>query len=140
MCFTKNILLINNQIFQTNKLKITEIFPWCDFQPHIRPSENTGKLMCNIEFNTSLEEVQINKITYYIYENTFSKPHIYTPQIHSINCKLYEKNECNIITRQGPEFIYGECRLFKVVVKVNVEYNKKKYTLTSDKINITETS
>ena len=140
MCFTKNILLINNQIFQTNKLKITEIYPWCDFQPHNGPSENTGKLMCNINFNTSLEEVQINKITYYIYENTFSKPHIYTPQIHSINCNLYEKHECHIITRQGPEFIYGECSLFKVVVKVNVEYNKKKYTLTSDKINITKTA
>ena len=140
MCFTKNILLINNQIFQTNKLKITEIYPWCDFQPHNGPSENTGKLMCNIDFNTSLEEVQINKITYYIYENTFSKPHIYTPQIHSINCNLYEKHECHIITRQGPEFIYGECSLFKVVVKVNVEYNNKKYTLTSNKINITETS
>ena len=140
MCFTKNILLINNQIFQTNKLKITEIFPWCDFQPHYGDSVNTGKLMCNIEFNTSLKEVQINKITYYIYENTFSKPHIYTPQIHSINCNLYEKHECHIITRQGPEFIYGECSLFKVVVKVNVEYNKKKYTLTSDKINITKTS
>ena len=139
MCFTKNILLINNQIFQTNKLKITEIFPWCDFQPHNGSSENTGKLMCNIGFNTSLEEVQINKITYYIYENTFSKPHIYTPQIHSINCELYEKHKCHIITRQGPEFI-GECSLFKVVVKVNVEYNKKKYTLTSDKINITKTS
>ena len=140
MCFTKNILLINNQIFKTNKLKIKEIFPWCDFQPHNGHSENTGKLMCNIEFNKSLEEVQINKITYYIYENTFSKPHIYTPQIHSINCNLYEKHECHIITRQGPEFIYGECSLFKVVVKVNVEYNKKIYTLTSDKINITETA
>ena len=136
MCFTKNILLINNQIFQTNKLKIKEIFPWCDFQPHNGASENTGKLMCNIDFNTSLEEVQINKITYYIYESTFSNPHIYTPQIHTINCKLYEKNECNIITRQGPEFI-GDCKL---AVKVNVEYNKKIYTLTSDKINITETS
>lgn len=140
MCFTKNILLINNQIFLTNKLKIKKIFPWCDFQPHIGPSENTGKLMCYIDFNTSLEEVQIKKITYYIYENKFSKPHVYTPQINSINCQLYEKHKCHIITRQGPEFIYGECSLFKVVVKVNVEYNNKKYTLTSDKINITETS
>jgi hypothetical protein len=140
MCFTKNILLINNQIFPTNKLKIKKIFPWCDFQPHIGPSENTGKLMCCINFNTSLEELQINKITYYIYDNKFSKPHVYTPQIHSINCELYEKRKCDIITRQGSEFIYGECSLFKVVVKVNVEYNNKKYTLTSDKINITETS
>ena len=140
MCFKKNILLINNQIFPTNKLKIKKIFPWCDFQPHNGNSENTGKLMCCIDFNTSLEEVQIKKITYYIYENKFSKPHVYTPQIHSINCQLYEKHKCHIITRQGPEFIYGECSLFKVVVKVNVEYNNKKYTLTSNKINITETS
>lgn len=130
MCFSRNKL----------KLKIKEIYPWCDFQPYIGCSKNYGKLMCNIEFNASLEEVQINKITYHIYDNIFSKPHIYTPQIHSTNCELYEKHKYHIITRQGPEFIYNECDLFKVVVIVNVEYNKKQYTVKSNKINIVETS
>jgi hypothetical protein len=126
--------------FSRNKLKITQIYPWCDFQPYTGTSENHGKLMCRIEFNKSLEEVQINKITYHIYDNIFSKPHEYTPQIHSTNCQLYEKNEYNIITRQGPEFLYGECELFTVIVIVNVEYNKKQYTIKSNKINIVATS
>jgi hypothetical protein len=140
MCFLENILLTNNQIFPTNKLKIKQIYPWCDFQPYTGTSENHGKLMCHIVFNTSLEEVQINKITYYIYDNIFSKPHEYTPQIHSTNCQLYEKHEYNIITRQGPEFLYGECDLFTVIVKINVKYNNKNYTLTSEQKNIIETS
>ena len=126
--------------FSRNKLKIKNIYPWCDFQPYTGHSNNSGKLMCYINFNKSLEEVQINKITFYIYDNIFSKPHIYTPQIHSTNCELYEKHKYHIITRQGPVFKYNECELFKIIVIVNVEYNKKQYTLKSDKINIVETS